>query len=85
MADTDLPTDDVPRDFAVTAPAARYLQAADDWNEITFWEQALAVPARRNVKDPKFGGSNNAVCVFDNLIHAGQMPVTIGVFISAAS
>ena len=27
MADTDLPTDDVPRDFAVTAPAARYLQA----------------------------------------------------------
>jgi CxxC motif-containing protein (DUF1111 family) len=26
----------------------------NDWNEITFWEQALAVPARRNVKDPRF-------------------------------
>jgi CxxC motif-containing protein (DUF1111 family) len=25
-----------------------------DWKELTFWEQLLAVPARRNVKDPRF-------------------------------
>src|SRR5581483_693634 len=26
----------------------------NDWEEIEFWTQALAVPARRNVKDPQF-------------------------------
>jgi enterochelin esterase family protein len=35
-----------------------------------------------NDKDPKFGGPNNAVHVFDNLIHKKEMPVTIGIFIS---
>lgn len=35
-----------------------------------------------NDKDPKFAGSNNAIFVFDNLIAAKQMPVTIGIFIS---
>ena len=35
-----------------------------------------------NATDPKFAGSNNAIFVFDNLIHAKQMPVTIGIFIS---
>jgi len=32
--------------------------------------------------DRSFAGPNNAVFVFDNLIHAKQMPVTIGIFIS---
>ncbi len=40
---------------------------------------------KANEKDPKFGGPNSAVWVFDNLIHAGQMPVTIGIFISPGS
>jgi enterochelin esterase-like enzyme len=40
---------------------------------------------KANEKDPKFGGPGNAVWVFDNLIHAGQMPVTIGIFISPGS
>ena len=35
-----------------------------------------------NDKDPKFAGPMNAVFAFDNLIHAKQMPVTIGIFIS---
>jgi CxxC motif-containing protein (DUF1111 family) len=26
----------------------------DDWNNLTFWTQALAVPARRNTTDPRF-------------------------------
>lgn len=38
-----------------------------------------------NDRDPKFAGPHNAVFVFDNLIHAGQMPVTIGIFISPGS
>ncbi|HEY2573433.1 MAG TPA: alpha/beta hydrolase-fold protein [Verrucomicrobiaceae bacterium] len=33
-------------------------------------------------EDKNFAGPNNAVFVFDNLIQAKQMPVTIGVFIS---
>jgi len=35
--------------------------------------------------DPKQAGSNNATYVFDNLIAAKQMPVTIGIFISPGS
>ena len=33
-------------------------------------------------EDKNFAGPNNAVFVFDNLIHAKEMPVTIGIFIS---
>lgn len=33
-------------------------------------------------QDPKFAGPNQALWVFDNLIHRGEMPVTIGIFIS---
>lgn len=33
-------------------------------------------------EDRNFAGPNNAVFVFDNLIHAREMPVTIGIFIS---
>jgi len=33
-------------------------------------------------EDKNFAGPNNAVFVFDNLIAAKQMPVTIGIFIS---
>ncbi len=33
-------------------------------------------------EDAKFAGPMNAVFAFDNLIHAKQMPVTIGIFIS---
>ena len=36
-------------------------------------------------EDPKFAGPNNAIWAFDNLIHAKQMPVTIGIFISPGS
>ncbi len=36
-------------------------------------------------EDNDFAGPNNAVFVFDNLIHAKQMPVTIGIFISPGS
>ena len=38
-----------------------------------------------NDKDPKFGGPQNAVHVFNNLIHKKEMPVTIGIFISPGS
>ena len=37
---------------------------------------------RAKPEDKNFAGPNNAVFVFDNLIHARQMPVTIGIFIS---
>ena len=40
---------------------------------------------RANAQDPKFAGPNNAIFAFDNLIAAGQMPVTIGIFISPGS
>jgi enterochelin esterase family protein len=36
-------------------------------------------------EDKNFAGPNNAVFVFDNLIAAKQMPVTIGIFISPGS
>ena len=36
-------------------------------------------------EDKNFAGSNNAIFVFDNLIAAKQMPVTIGIFISPGS
>jgi enterochelin esterase-like enzyme len=36
-------------------------------------------------EDPKFAGPHNAIWSFDNLIHAKQMPVTIGIFISPGS
>ncbi len=38
-----------------------------------------------NDKDPKFGGPQNAVHVFNNLIHKKEMPVTIGIFINPGS
>jgi hypothetical protein len=38
-----------------------------------------------NDKDPKFGGPQSAVHVFNNLIHKKEMPVTIGIFISPGS
>lgn len=41
-------------DCAYQPPGNQPELIESDWNEITFWEQGLAVPARRNVKDPKF-------------------------------
>lgn len=40
---------------------------------------------KANEKDPKFAGPQNAVHVFNNLIHKKEMPVTIGIFISPGS
>lgn len=41
-------------DCAYQPPGNQPELIESDWLEITFWEQGLAVPARRNVKDPKF-------------------------------
>ncbi|TLD69188.1 esterase family protein [Phragmitibacter flavus] len=58
-----------------------YIPAQYDANQPTaimvFQDGGKAKP-----EDPKFGGPNNAVWVFDNLIHRKEMPVTIGIFIS---
>lgn len=53
----------------------------NDWFEITFWEQSLAVPARRNTDDPSFdrgeklfGEAQCAVCHVPQLITADVVP-----------
>ena len=57
----------VPAQYDAVKPAA----------VMVFQDGGKAKPADKN-----FAGPNNAVFVFDNLIHAKQMPVTIGIFIS---
>jgi len=41
-------------DCAAQPPGNQPELIDSDWDEITFWELALAVPARRNVADPQF-------------------------------
>ena len=60
----------VPAQYDATKPAA----------VMVFQDGGKAKP-----EDKNFAGPNNAVFVFDNLIHAKQMPVTIGIFISPGS
>ena len=60
----------VPAQYDATKPAA----------VMVFQDGGKAKP-----EDKNFAGPNNAVFVFDNLIAAKQMPVTIGIFISPGS
>lgn len=53
----------------------------NDWQEITFWEQSLAVPARRQVDDPRFQRGERlfaeakcAVCHVPELVTAQAVP-----------
>ncbi|MEO8037431.1 MAG: di-heme oxidoredictase family protein [Betaproteobacteria bacterium] len=41
-------------DCAAQPPGNQPELIDSDWNEIMFWEQGLAVPARRDVRDPRF-------------------------------
>lgn len=63
------------RDWWIYVPAQ--YDAAKPAAVMVFQDGGKAKP-----EDKNFAGPNNAVFVFDNLIHAKQMPVTIGIFIS---
>jgi CxxC motif-containing protein (DUF1111 family) len=68
-------------DCAAQPPGNQPELIDSDWQEITFWEQALAVPARRNVKDPRFKRGQQlfaetkcAVCHVPELQTAAKVP-----------
>jgi CxxC motif-containing protein (DUF1111 family) len=68
-------------DCAYQPPGNQPELIENDWLEITFWEQGLAVPARRNVKDPKFKQGEQlfveakcAVCHVPELKTAEKVP-----------
>ena len=63
------------RDWWIYVPAQ--YEASKPAAVMVFQDGGKAKP-----EDKNFAGPNNAVFVFDNLIQARQMPVTIGVFIS---
>jgi len=63
------------RDWWIYVPAQ--YDAAKPAAVMVFQDGGKAKP-----QDKNFAGPNNAVFVFDNLIHNRQMPVTIGIFIS---
>jgi len=63
------------RDWWIYVPAQ--YDAAKPAAVMVFQDGGKAKP-----EDKNFAGPNNAVFVFDNLIYAKQMPVTIGIFIS---
>ncbi len=63
------------RDWWIYVPAQ--YDAAKPAAVMVFQDGGKAKP-----QDKNFAGPNNAVFVFDNLIHSRQMPVTIGIFIS---
>jgi len=63
------------RDWWVYVPAQ--YDASQPASVMVFQDGGKAKP-----DDKKFAGPNNAVWVFDNLIHKKEMPVTIGIFIS---
>ena len=69
-------------DCAAQAPGNQPELIDSDWEELTFWELALAVPARRNVTDPKFQRGEKlfaeaqcAVCHVPQLTTADTFPV----------
>ena len=66
------------RDWWIYVPAQ--YDAAKPAAVMIFQDGGKAKP-----EDKNFAGPNNAVFVFDNLIAAKQMPVTIGIFISPGS
>jgi CxxC motif-containing protein (DUF1111 family) len=68
-------------DCAAQPPGNQPELIDSDWNEVTFWEQGLAVPARRNVKDPQFRRGHEvfveakcAVCHVPELRTADKVP-----------
>jgi CxxC motif-containing protein (DUF1111 family) len=67
-------------DCAAQPPGNQPELIDSDWQEITFWEQALAVPARRNVTDPRFDRGERlftdarcAVCHVPELVTAREV------------
>ena len=69
-------------DCAAQAPGNQPELIDSDWEELTFWELALAVPARRNVTDPQFQRGEKlfaeaqcAVCHVPQLTTADTFPV----------
>ena len=68
-------------DCAAQAPGNQPELIDSDWDELTFWELALAVPARRNVTDPQFQRGEKlfaeaqcAVCHVPQLTTADAFP-----------
>jgi CxxC motif-containing protein (DUF1111 family) len=67
-------------DCAAQPPGNQPELIDSDWQEIIFWEQALAVPARRNVTDPRFdrgeqlfAAAQCAVCHVPELVTAREV------------
>ena len=68
-------------DCAAQPPGNQPELIDSDWDELTFWELALAVPARRNVNDPQFKQGERlfteaqcAVCHVPRLTTADTFP-----------
>ena len=68
-------------DCAAQPPGNQPELIDSDWQEITFWEQALAVPARRNTADARFDRGERlfaearcAVCHVPELVTAREVP-----------
>ncbi|MEI7967413.1 MAG: di-heme oxidoredictase family protein [Betaproteobacteria bacterium] len=71
----------VQKDCAGQPPGNQPELIDSDWQEILFWEQALAVPARRNTTDPLFRRGEQlfaearcAVCHVPELVTAREVP-----------
>jgi len=68
-------------DCAAQPPGNQPELIDSDWHEITFWEQTLAVPARRNTTDPRFARGARlfaeaqcAACHVPELVTAAVVP-----------
>ena len=71
----------VQTDCAAQPPGNQPELIDNDWQEVVFWEQTLAVPARRNVTDPRFkrgealfAEAQCAVCHVPELVTAKEVP-----------